>query len=102
MDIKNKHVHQHWSATISQFIRKLIPSCFKSHAWGCDSADEADDRIANLSLMTHLCWPCIRLLQATTLDLCVKLLVLWVDAGTGGIEEPAQITLSKNQWLPEI
>lgn len=40
--------------------------------------------------LAHLCWPCVRLLEASTLHLCLQLLVLWVDAGTGGIEEPAR------------
>lgn len=36
----------------------------------------------------HLCWPCVRLLEATSLHFRIQLLVLRVDAGAGGVEEP--------------
>lgn len=52
---------------------------------------------AHTHTRTHLCWPCVRLLEAATLHLCLQLLVLWVDAGTGGIEEPESTGNSKKQ-----
>jgi len=49
----------------------------------------------------HLCWPCVLLLEAAALNLGVQLLALRVDAGAGGVEEPAPNTPASEKRLPD-